>query len=90
MSHSFLVFHDLQPGSWELAGVVYVAGVIWGLVLTDATPLERMMLALVWPLGPIAFVVTIAILLVASAIAFPLVGIPLLATFALAVWVLFG
>jgi hypothetical protein len=32
-------------------------------------------LALLWPLGPLAFVVTLAGLLLASLIAFPLVGV---------------
>ena len=52
---------------------------MWGLLVIDARPVERAVLALLWPVGPGAFVVTLAILLVAAAIAFPLVGVPLLA-----------
>jgi hypothetical protein len=32
-------------------------------------------LAVLWPLGPLAFVVTLAVLIIASLIAFPLVGV---------------
>jgi hypothetical protein len=56
------------------AALVYVAGVIIGIARTDARWPARLGLALAWPLGPIAFAVTLGILLAASAIAFPLVG----------------
>jgi hypothetical protein len=58
-----------------VAGLVYVSGVVVGLALTDARPLTRVALALLWPLGPLAFVATIAILVASSAIAFPAVGV---------------
>ena len=58
----------------KLGLVVYVVGVVWGLLRIDARPLARVGLALLWPLGPIAFVVTLAILFAASLIAFPLFG----------------
>lgn len=66
---------------WVLAAVVYVAGVAGGLLVSDARPLERLALALLWPLGPIAFVVTVTILLAASLIVFPMfgLGVPLVA-----------
>jgi len=78
-------------GFWDLgfvdAGVVvYVAGVVWGLLMIDARPLERVTLAVLWPLGPIAFIVTITILIVASALAYPIVGVPLLMAIALLCW----
>ena len=55
----------------------YVAGVLWGLIMTDARPVPRVGLALLWPLGPLAFVVTVTLLLIALPVAFPKVGIPL-------------
>ena len=61
---------------------IYVAGVVWGLLVTDARGFERLAIALLWPIGPLAFVVTVAMLLVALPVAFPKVGIPF--------WVLVG
>jgi hypothetical protein len=57
--------------------------------MIDARPLERVMLALLWPLGPIAFVVTITILLAAALIAYPMVGVPLLVAVGVLWWVFF-
>ena len=54
--------------------VIYLVGVIVGLLLTDAPWPARVGLSLAWPLGPIAFLITSTILIVAAAIAFPLVG----------------
>ena len=67
---------------------VYVAGVAWGLLMIDARPAARLGLALLWPLGPLAFALTIATLLVASLIAFPAVGAVVLWTAATAWWAL--
>jgi len=78
---------SLEPWS-ALSLVVYVAGVVWGLVAIDARPAARLGLALVWPVGPLAFVVTIAILLAASLIAFPLFGLAVLAAAGVMWWVL--
>jgi hypothetical protein len=64
----------LDVGIWDLALAIYVAGVVLGLLKIDAGGATRIALALLWPLGPIAFAVTITILLVASLIAFPLWG----------------
>ena len=58
---------------------VYLAGVAVGLVAIDARGPARLGLALLWPLGPIAFVVTITVLLLALPIAFPIVGTAVLA-----------
>lgn len=68
---------DLGFGVRELALGVYVAGVLWGLLVTDARPVERLALALLWPIGPLAFVVTVTLLLAALPVAFPKIGIPL-------------
>jgi hypothetical protein len=48
----------------------YLAGVAVGLWRTDAPWPSRVMLAALWPIGPVAFVVTVAILLAAAPIAF--------------------
>ena len=59
---------------------IYLAGVLIGIaVIRDRWP-ARLGLALVWPLGPIAFVVVVAILLVTAAILWP---IPILGATAL-------
>ena len=49
---------------------MYAVGVLVGLWRTDGPPLTKLMLALVWPIGPLAFLVTISGLVVAAAIAF--------------------
>ena len=50
---------------------VYLAGVVAGLLTIDARPAARVGLAAVWPLGPLAFIVTVTVLLVIAAVAFP-------------------
>jgi hypothetical protein len=59
---------------WTASALVYGFGVILALLLTDARPVARFGLALVWPLGPIAFLVTILVLLLVAAVRFPLFG----------------
>jgi hypothetical protein len=54
--------------------ILYLVGVAVGLAATDARPAARLGLALLWPLGPLAFVVTVSLLVVASVIAFPRVA----------------
>ena len=71
-----------------VCAVMYVAGVLTALAMSDAPPFERFALALLWPLGPIAFALTVAVLLLASAIAYPLVGVPVVLAIGLAWWVL--
>jgi hypothetical protein len=61
-------------GIWDLGFAIYVVGVAWGLMVIDARPAQKIALAILWPLGPIAFAVTLTILLAASLIAFPLFG----------------
>ena len=71
--------------AWLLAAV-YVAGIVWCVFVSDARPAERLTLALLWPLGPLALVVTVMILLVASVIAYPLVVVPVLTAVAVLCW----
>lgn len=77
-------------GLWGSGWAVYVAGVAWGLYTIDARPAARVGLALLWPLGPLAFAFTIAVLLVASLIASPAFGAAVLLTVAGACWALFS
>jgi hypothetical protein len=49
---------------------IYLAGVVIGLWRTDDRWPTRAVLAALWPIGPAAFVVTVAILLAATPIAF--------------------
>ena len=53
---------------------LYLAGVAFALWRTDASWPVRTALALLWPLGPAAFLITVLLLVAASTIAFPLVG----------------
>ena len=61
------------PGTSILLGI-YLAGVLIALFTADARGITRIALALTWPLGPLAFLVTVSMLLVASLVAFPLFG----------------
>jgi hypothetical protein len=65
---------------------LYAAGAIVAIWRTDAAWPTRLALAALWPLGPLAFLVTVGILLAASLIAFPVVAGLLAAVTALAVW----
>lgn len=77
-----------MSGFWTLIAISYVAGVVWGLFVIDGRFAVRIGLALLWPLGPAAFVVTVGILLAASVIAFPAFGAAAAAV-ALLLWLLF-
>ena len=68
--------------------IVYVVGVIVSLLATEGGPATRFGVALAWPLGPLAFLATVAGLLVVAAIAFPVFGIALAAALAAAWWAL--
>lgn len=68
--------------------LVYAAGVIAGLVMADGRPFTRLALALLWPLGPAALLVVVVILVLASLVAFPLVG-ALVVLAAAAAWMVF-
>ena len=67
---------------------LYLAGVVVGLVATDGRLGTRLALALSWPLGPLAFASTVAGLVAASTIAFPLVGAAMVVTAGLGWWLL--
>jgi hypothetical protein len=47
----------------------YAIGVLVGLWRTDGPPATRATLALLWPIGPLAFVITVSGLVVAAVIA---------------------
>ena len=63
---------------------IYVVGVLVGLLATQGGAATRVGLALLWPLGPLAFLITVVGLLVVAAIAFPLFGVILAAAIAIA------
>jgi hypothetical protein len=69
--------------------IVYVIGVVIGLaMMRDRWP-ARVATALVWPLGPIAFLVIVPSLLVVATILWPLVMLPLAAIVVAAItWLL--
>lgn len=69
--------------------ILYVAGVVSAWLRTDARRGERIVLSLLWPLGPLAFLVTVVLLLAASVMAYPLVMVPALAALAVLWWVVF-
>jgi len=64
---------------------IYAIGVAIGLALTDARPLARASISLLWPLGIVTFAVTIAVLLLAAMLVFPAFGVAVLAA-AVAAW----
>lgn len=68
-----------------IAAIIYGIGVLAGLIATQGGWGSRLGLALLWPLGPLAFVVTVAGLLVVAGIAFPLFGV-IFAGAAIGVW----
>ena len=67
---------------------LYVAGVVWGLLMIDAPPVSKIALAILWPLGPLAFAITLTVLLAASLIAFPLWGVAVILSGLTAWWFL--
>lgn len=54
--------------------LIYVVGVLLGLVFTDGRPLVRLILALAWPIAPLAFVTVVTGLLLAALYIFPVFG----------------
>jgi hypothetical protein len=52
----------------------YALGIAVALWRTDAAWPARLGLALLWPIGPLAFLVTVSALIAAACIAFPLLG----------------
>ena len=70
-----------------LALAIYAIGAAAGLVLTDASRLARVAIALLWPLGAMAFVVTIATLIVAALmLIFPVSALVLASAAATWIW----
>jgi hypothetical protein len=67
---------------------IYVVGVLVGLFATQGGVATRLGLALLWPLGPLAFIITVAGLLVVAAIAFPWFGAIVAAGIVAAWWML--
>ena len=65
---------------------IYGVGAVLALWRTDAGWPTRIALALLWPVGPVAFLITVAILLGASLIAFPVVAGLMAAAVAAAAW----
>ena len=65
---------------------IYMLGVIVGLMATQGGVATRLALALLWPLGPLAFLITSAGLLIVAAIAFPMFGVLLAAVIGTAWW----
>ena len=53
----------------KFALTVYAAGIIVGLVRTDGRWPTRIGLSVLWPLGPLAFIVTVATLVIVAAVA---------------------
>jgi hypothetical protein len=58
--------------SWIWA--TYLAGMVVGLWRTDGPWPVKLLLAILWPLGPAVFVLVVTGLLLAAAVAFPWVG----------------
>ena len=67
---------------------IYLLGVIVGLVATQGGVVTRLVMALLWPLGPLAFIITATGLLVVAGIAFPMFGVVLAAVVGAAWWLL--
>jgi len=53
----------------RVALAIYAVGVVLGLWRTDGSLATKVTLALLWPLGPLAFLITISGLLVAAVVA---------------------
>ena len=67
---------------------IYLLGVIVGLIATQGGVVTRLVMALLWPLGPLAFIITATGLLVVAAIAFPMFGVLLAGVVGAAWWLL--
>jgi len=66
--------------------IIYLVGIGIGLaVMRDRWP-SRIATALVWPLGPMAFVIVVAIMLVAAALLWPVTILGSAAVIAAIVW----
>ena len=68
--------------------MLYLAGAVLALGRTDAAWSTRVAVAAFWPLGPLAFVVTVSLLVTVSLFVFPVFG--LLAAAGVAAWAVWG
>ena len=69
-----------------ILAAIYLVGVAWGLLRTDAPWPSRVAMAMAWPVGPLAGVVTIAGLLGVAAVAFPWFGVLLVGIISTFLW----
>ena len=53
---------------------IYLAGVAIGLWRVDGPPAVKLLLAVLWPVGPAVFVLVVSVLVLAAAVAFPWLG----------------
>jgi hypothetical protein len=67
---------------------IYASGALIAFWRTDASWPTRLALAALWPVGPLALLVVVAILVAASLIAFPLVAGLIAGAGAVAWWLL--
>ena len=70
--------------------IVYVAGVVIGLLRVDASPVTRLGVSLLWPVGVVAGVVTISALVLAAMVLFPAVGVAAVAAALIGWWLVVG
>jgi hypothetical protein len=70
--------------------IVYVAGVVIGLLRVDASPVTRLVVSLLWPLGALAGVVTVSALVLAAMVLFPAVGAAVLLAGLVGWWLVVG
>ena len=66
--------------------IIYVVGVIVGLLRVDGKPAAKLAVALLWPLGVAAGMITLSVLLLAAMVLFPMLGLIVVAGIAVA-WV---
>ena len=66
--------------------IVYVAGAVVGLLRVDAAPVTRIAVALLWPLGLAAAVVTGGVLVLSAMVLFPKLGAAILMVGVLTWW----
>jgi hypothetical protein len=72
--------------SWLLGG--YLAGAAIAMLATDDRWPVRLALAVCWPLGPLAFLAVVSLLVVVAAVLWPWVGAALLAAGGATWWLL--
>jgi hypothetical protein len=66
--------------------ILYVAGVLLGVLRVDGGPATRLVVALLWPVGVAAGVLTVGSLVLVAMVVFPLVGAAAAATAVLLWW----